>query len=49
MPTKVPDRIADLDKGVSVNQVLTAKLLPGRGACAEGVAFGRGSFGTQGV
>ena len=49
MPTKVPDRIADLDKRISMDPMLTAKLLPGRRASAEGVALGRGSFSTQGM
>ena len=46
VPPEVPDRVADLDGGVSMDPVLTAKLLPGRGAGAECIAFGWSSFGT---
>ena len=46
VPPEVPDRVAYLDGGVGMNPVLTAKLIPGRGAGAECVAFGRSSFST---
>ena len=49
MPSKVSNRIADLDQRVDMDPMRNSKFLPSRRASAKRVALGRRSPGPQGV